>query len=79
MVKVYCIFGTLCLVAMLHVFLLFQESCGRSLEEMNDVFDNESIWAFKVKHVPIQFNKEVEAAKKDIEAGKEGVILEESK
>ncbi|KAI5465259.1 sugar transporter family protein [Mariannaea sp. PMI_226] len=58
--KVHIIFGSLCCVALVHVFLLFQESCGKSLEEMDDVFKNESIWAFKVKYTKSEFGRAIE-------------------
>ncbi|KAL5340218.1 hypothetical protein BJX70DRAFT_127871 [Aspergillus crustosus] len=43
-----CIFGTLCLAAALHVFLLFRETCGKSLEEIGDIFDRQGTWAFRL-------------------------------
>lgn len=68
--KVHCIFGTFCLTAFIHVFLLFQESRGKSLEEMDDVFNNQSIWAFRVHEAGSRFSADVEAAKRDLETGK---------
>ncbi len=65
----YMIFGTFCLAALIHVFLLFQESCGRTLEEMGDVFDNESIWAFKVKSGESRLAADIEKARKIGETG----------
>lgn len=63
------IFATFCLAALIHVFLLFQETCGKTLEEMGDIFDNESIWAFKVKTRESRLVAEVEQAKKVVETG----------
>jgi hypothetical protein len=68
--QVHCIFGTFCLCALIHVFLLFQETQGKSLEEMDDVFNNESIWAFKVKPTQSRFAADVETAKQEL--GKAG-------
>lgn len=70
-------FGTFCIVASLHVFFLFQETCGKSLEEIDDIFDNHSIWAFRVKQEPSRLNADIEHARQDIDAGK--IDLEESK
>lgn len=67
------IFGTFCLAALIHVFFLFQETCGKTLEEMGDIFDNESIWAFMVKNRESRLVAEVEQAKhKVIETSEEG-------
>jgi hypothetical protein len=63
------IFGTFCMAGLIHVFLLFQETCGKTLEEMGDIFDNESVWAFKVKPKESRLVAEVEQAKKVVEAG----------
>ena len=61
--QVYLIFGTFCVAALVHVFLLFQETQGKSLEEVDDIFNNESVWAFRVKHRPGQFTCEIENVK----------------
>lgn len=63
------IFGTFCLAALVHVFFLFQETCSKTLEEMGDIFDNVSIWAFKVKPKESRLVEEVEQAKKVVESG----------
>ena len=63
------IFGTFCLCALIHVFFLFQETCGKTLEEMGDIFDNESVWAFKVKRRESRLVAEVEQARKVAEVG----------
>lgn len=57
------------MAGLIHVFLLFQETCGKTLEEMGDIFDNESVWAFKVKPKESRLVAEVEQAKKVVEAG----------
>ncbi|KFY45526.1 hypothetical protein V494_00904 [Pseudogymnoascus sp. VKM F-4513 (FW-928)] len=59
--KTFLIFGTLCCCAIVHVFLLFPESCGKTLEEMDDLF-NESIWAFKQKGNTNKLERDVQAA-----------------
>lgn len=63
------VFGTFCLAALIHVFFLFQETCGKTLEEMGDIFDNESIWAFKVKTRESRLVAEIEQARKVSDAG----------
>lgn len=63
------IFGTFLVAALIHVFFLFQESCGKTLEEMGDIFDNESVWAFKVKPKESRLVAEIEQARDDIEKG----------
>ncbi|KAJ5676183.1 hypothetical protein N7462_009080 [Penicillium macrosclerotiorum] len=68
--KIYCVFGTFCMLAALHVFLLFQDTCGKSLEEIDEVFENQSIWAFKVKQEPSRFTADVEQAREDLSAAK---------
>jgi hypothetical protein len=62
------VFGTFCVCGGIHVFLLFQETCGKTLEEMGDIFDNESIWAFKVKDRESRLVAEVEQAAKKFDA-----------
>jgi hypothetical protein len=64
------VFGTFCTVAAIHVFLLFPETCGKSLEEIDEVFNNQSIWAFKARHEPSQLAADIEKAKEDLKAGK---------
>ena len=36
---------------------------------MNDVFDNESIWAFKVKSKKSEFSARLESTKREVEKG----------
>lgn len=71
----YCIFGTLCLCGLVHVFLVFQETRGKSLEEMDDVFSNESIWAFRVQYKPSKLDAEIEEAKKALEGSMDETIV----
>ena len=67
--RVHIIFATFCMTALIHVFLLFQETVGKSLEEMDDVFNNESIWAFKVKRDKSVFAAHLEETKMEVEKG----------
>jgi hypothetical protein len=69
--QTHLIFATFCICALIHVFLLFQETVGKSLEEMNDVFDNESVWAFKVKSSSKEsgFSARLECARRAVEKG----------
>jgi hypothetical protein len=73
------VFGTFCLVAAIHVFLLFPETCGKSLEEIDEVFNNQSIWAFKTGSEPSRFAADVEQAKEDLSAGKVNTAYFEAK
>ncbi|KIX03801.1 uncharacterized protein Z518_07354 [Rhinocladiella mackenziei CBS 650.93] len=76
--KVHIIFGTLCVCAFIHVFLLFQESCGKSLEQMDDVFNNESVWAFRVKYNRAEFREAIERTTDEVkEDSKVHVEIEE--
>ncbi|KAJ5773053.1 Major facilitator superfamily domain general substrate transporter [Penicillium paradoxum] len=78
--KMYCVFGSTCMAAAVHVFLFFPETCGKSLEEIDDVFNNQSIWAFKAKSEPSRFITDIEQAKEQLNAGKVGVTtVKESK
>ncbi|CAI7664464.1 unnamed protein product [Penicillium manginii] len=47
----------------------WKETCGKSLEEIDDIFDNQSIWAFKAKKEPSRFVADIEQAKEDLDAG----------
>jgi hypothetical protein len=48
--KVYFIFGTFNFAAFIHIFFMFPETVGRTLEEMDDVFDQGHVFtAWKVK------------------------------
>lgn len=48
--RFYMIFGSFCTVALVHVFLFFQETKGRSLEQMNDIFDGNTFAFGKMQH-----------------------------
>ena len=56
------------------MFLLFQETRGKSLEEMDDVFNNESIWAFCVTEKPSKLDAEIEEAKKALEGSTDDTV-----
>ncbi|KAJ5708824.1 hypothetical protein N7493_010158 [Penicillium malachiteum] len=71
--KTYCVFGTFCIVAAIHVFFLFQETCGKSLEEIDEIFENQSVWAFKAKTEPSRLTVDIEQAKDDLDANKTSV------
>jgi hypothetical protein len=40
------------------------------LEEIDDVFNNQTIWAFKVRYEPSRLAADIEQAKEDLRAGK---------
>lgn len=46
------------------MFLFFQETCGKTLEEMDDIFNNESIFAFKVKSKGSKLDADMRSVKK---------------
>jgi hypothetical protein len=48
--QLYMIFGVFCIAALIHVFLFFHESVGKSLEEIDEVFDSD-VFAFR-RHKP---------------------------
>ncbi|KAK2776684.1 hypothetical protein FQN52_003431 [Onygenales sp. PD_12] len=48
------------------VYFIFGIIC---LEEMDDVFTNEPIWAFKARPLPSKLETNIERARKDLEAG----------
>ena len=52
------IFGVFCIAALVHVFLFFHESSGKSLEEIDEVFDN-NIFAFKNSKEPEPLDKQM--------------------
>ncbi|KAJ5919868.1 hypothetical protein N7454_009703 [Penicillium verhagenii] len=71
--KIYCLFGTFCITASIHVFFLFQETCGKSLEEIDVMFENESIWAYKTDKKSSRLLMDIEQAKEDLAVGKIGI------
>ncbi|KAJ5684533.1 uncharacterized protein N7477_000878 [Penicillium maclennaniae] len=68
--RMYCVFGTLCFVAAIHVFFLFQETVGKSLEETDEIFDKQSVWAFKARQVPSRLAADIGWVQEDIRIGK---------
>lgn len=54
--RFYMIFGSFCLAAFVHVFLFFQETQGKTLEQMNDVFDNNTFAFGKIKESEDRFD-----------------------
>ncbi|KAJ5649549.1 uncharacterized protein N7484_003272 [Penicillium longicatenatum] len=61
----YCVFGTFCFAATIHLFFLFQKTCGKSLEEIDIIFE-ENIWAFKAKQEPSCLAADIKQARKDL-------------
>lgn len=60
--RFYIIFGSFCVGAFVHVFFFFQETQGRSLEEMNDIFDNNTFAFGKIRNDSHDFRKRVRKA-----------------
>ena len=63
--KMYMIFGTFNAVAFIHMFLTAPETKGRTLEEMDDVFDS-GIPAWK----SVKSESRLDRYQRDIEEGK---------
>lgn len=61
----FMIFGVFCLAAIVHVFLLFPESCGKTLEEMEHVFA-QGVWQYKVKSPPSDLEAKIQGAAKEL-------------
>lgn len=78
--QVYMIFGTILMGSLIHVYLFFQETRGRTLEEMDEVFD-QSVWAFKV-HYTSRLAADVDKAREMVDSGKadtvEAEVIDES-
>ena len=70
--KTYFIFGTFNFAAFIHILFCFPETAGRTLEEMDEVFD-QSIWAFKV-HYTSRLEEDIGQAKEMIDSGKAAAI-----
>ena len=64
--RTFIIFGAFNVTSLIHVFLFFQETKNKTLEEMDEVFA-QSIWAFKNKHTQSRLVEDVEQAAKDID------------
>lgn len=80
--KVYILFGVFCTVMLLHVFFMFPETSGKTLEEVEEIFTDPSgvpyigIPAWKTKN---EFGRGVQFEKADLEQGKEfGLTIEAS-
>jgi hypothetical protein len=77
------IFGVFCLVMTIHVFFLYPETAGKSLEEMDEIFASK-IPAWRTKTVK-GFDQKVQdrvADKTDVEPGvvqAEGIAAEEKR
>lgn len=69
--RFYFIFASFCLAASVHVFLFFQETQGKSLEEMNDIFDNNTFAFGKLNVEENRFEELVEKAERKIAAEEE--------
>lgn len=74
--RFYMIFGTFCVAAFIHVFLFFQETRGKSLEEMNDVFDNNTFAFGKIKTEGLAFSDRVGMVEKELNDGKQPASLD---
>lgn len=66
--KTYLVFGTICVAGWIHVFLFFQETTGKSLEEMNDIFDANTFAFGKIKE-PESFEERVRQVEQQLEQG----------
>ena len=66
--RTYIVFGTICMVGFIHVFLFSQETTGRSLEEMNDIFDANTFAFGNVKE-PERFSERVRRVEEQLDDG----------
>lgn len=72
--KVYILFGVFCTAMLLHVFFLFPETSGKTLEEVEEMFTDPSgvpyigIPAWKTKN---EFNRGVQFERSNLEEGKD--------
>ncbi|PYH47020.1 sugar porter family MFS transporter [Aspergillus saccharolyticus JOP 1030-1] len=57
--KTYIIFGTFCTVMTVHIFFTYPETAGRSLEDIDLMFDA-NLPAWKTSRLPDRFGEEVE-------------------
>jgi len=74
--RFYMIFGTFCVAAFVHVFLFFQETKGKSLEEMNDIFDNNTFAFGKIKGPHEDFDERVRQVETKLGSGQQHDVLE---
>lgn len=58
----YIVFGTICTVSAIHIFLLFPETQGKTLEEMDEIFSS-TIWGFKTTNLSSRLEAEIEDAR----------------
>ncbi|KAJ6438778.1 sugar transporter [Purpureocillium lavendulum] len=74
--RFYMIFGTLCVAAFVHVFFFFQETKGKSLEEMNDIFDNNTFAFGTIKGPNEDFDDRVRQVEQKLGSGQQQEVLE---
>lgn len=67
--RTYIVFGTLCVCGFIHVFLFFQETTGKSLEEMNDIFDMNTFAFGKIKEPERNFTERVRQIERALDEG----------
>ena len=67
--RFYLIFGTFCAAAFLHVYFFFQETSGKTLEEIDDIFDNNTFAFGKVKGTEENLAARIRHAEKQLEEG----------
>jgi sugar porter (SP) family MFS transporter len=73
--KTYFIFGAFCIAMTIHVFLMFPETKGRTLEEMDDVFSSD-LPAWKTRGLPAsKFEADVEHVKMEQKAGEKAEVM----
>lgn len=60
--KTYIIFGVFCCVMTFHVFFMYPETAGRSLEEIDAIFDS-NVMPWRTNQIENRFGEEVEKHK----------------
>ncbi|KAK2590457.1 hypothetical protein QQS21_011858 [Conoideocrella luteorostrata] len=67
--RFYMIFGSFCVAAFVHVFLFFQETRGKTLEQMNAIFDHNTVAFGKIKEPEDRFDDLVAKAQEKFAPG----------
>lgn len=75
--KIFIVFGVLCLVFAVWVYLLFPETCGKTLEEIEFMFSKEGPHPWKTRRGESRLAQEIEEVKQRKEADVPVVVSDE--
>jgi hypothetical protein len=67
--KTYIIFGVFCFAMTIHVFFMYPETTGRSLEEIDMVFDTD-VKPWRTNQIEDTFGAEIEKKEAKVKEGK---------